>query len=146
MKNKENNQDNYEIANLNSKNIRISGTIMALLAISCRHELNKEKSNQILKGIKTIMFASTLSLLTPLQTEAKMNIEPSTVIIEDDSEVKKVVVTSTLCGTLAISAVGTAIYASKLKKNTKELYPYNLENDNVSNEEEAVKHIKIICK
>ena len=146
MNNNKSNLDNYEIGNLNSKNICISGTLIALAAISCRNKLNKDTSSKMIKGIKALMFASTLSLLNPIKVEAKTNIESSIVTIEDNYEVKKVVVTTALCGTLAISAVGTAIYASKLKKNTKELYPYNLENDNVSNEEEAVKHIKIICK
>ena len=107
--------------------------------------LRKEASNKILKVVKTVAFASTISLLNPIATEAKTNNEPVMVTTNDSNEQTKTIVASTLSIGSLITLIGIGIYTIKLHKKENEYFTA-LENDNISNEEEATKHIKIICK
>jgi len=106
--------------------------------------LKKEESNKLLKGIKTIVFATGLTLLNPINVEAN-NITPQQV--EDNQYLTKEIVETTVCGTLLISLAGITIYALNLRKKSKDYNrDYEFKENNAPNEEEVAKHIKVICK
>lgn len=106
--------------------------------------LRKEDSNKILKGIKTVVFSTGLSLLNTINVEAK-EITP-TQFVRGNGEITPLLVGITLGGTLVISLIGVAIYAHKLSKNNSDCYMTKLEDEQFANEKEAIEHIKIICK
>ena len=105
--------------------------------------LKREDSNKVLKGMKIVVFAAGLSLLNPVNVEAE---EETKQTIEDNLETKKIMVGTTMCGTLIISLAGIAVYANKLRNNSVKYDSIDLNDDNESNEKEATKNIKIICK
>lgn len=105
--------------------------------------LKREDSNKVLKGVKAVVFAASLSLLNPVDVEAA---EVTIQTTEDNLETKKIIVETTLCGTVIISLTGIAIYSHKLRKNSGEYTSLGLKDDNEFNEKEDTKHIKIICK
>ena len=80
--------------------------------------LNREDSNKILKGVKVIVFATTLSMLNPINANANKNI----VEIEDNSVNNDYGIS---IGLITSSCLLIGIYnitTSKKRKDKKENY------------------------
>ena len=104
--------------------------------------LRKEDSNKVLKGIKTVVFTTGLTLLNSVNVEAK-EINPATI---NNMQITPLIVGVGLSGSLAISLIGIAIHAHKLNKNNKQNYNTELQDKSAVTEKDGIEHIKIICK
>lgn len=104
--------------------------------------LRKDDSNKVLKGVKAIVFATSLSLLNPVSVEA---METSLQLENVDFD-KKTLVNTCLGLAFATSLGFITVYNYKLSKNSFDYNKTKLDDSNISNEEVKVEDIKIICK
>lgn len=106
--------------------------------------LRREDSNKVLKGVKAIVFATTLSILNPVNIYA---VETSQQTQEANYQIDKKNLVNITLGLALVTSLGViTVYNYKLNKNSFQYNKTKLDDDNVSNEKEAINDIKIICK
>lgn len=106
--------------------------------------LDRKSSNTFVNTVKIVVFAVGLSLLNPISADAKeINKENEQATLIDSWDI----VGNVYIGGIILTFLGLSNYIIKLKKRNKEQsYTIKLSDDTHIDEEEAIKHIKIICK
>lgn len=108
--------------------------------------LDRKASNQFLNGTKVILFAIGLSLVNPIQVDAQ-DVNEKIGKEEISYSNPTSMVSSVYIGGCILTSIGFGFYIKNLKKRNKyQSYDIKLFDDTKIDEEEAMKHIKIICK
>lgn len=117
---------------------------------SQNYSIDKNRSNQLLKGIKVVLFVAGISLLNPIFVNAREEIVTQESVIEEQDKQSLEILKTILIASSIMASAGTiaaVIDIRKYKKKLEYLHPVFLGklsdqggNDNL---EEMVKYLKL---